>query len=75
MTYQEMQQAEAEYQLAITPAKPRQQRGATKAQLEYRAKMFGPVAREIAEYDAEVYKAARDARVAKKLRQAMEARR
>jgi hypothetical protein len=37
MTYQEMQKAEAELNAALSPAK--KQRGATKAQLEHRAKI------------------------------------
>ena len=40
MTYQEMQQAEAKYLAAIND-QSKKQRGATKAQLAYRAKRFG----------------------------------
>lgn len=43
------------------------QQGATKAQLNYRAQRFSSAAREIAAYNAEVYKQQRDARVAARL--------
>jgi hypothetical protein len=48
------------------------QRGVPKATLDYRAKMLGgEVGKQVAEYNAEVYRAQRDERVAKKMRKAM----
>lgn len=41
MTYQEMQQAEAQYLAAITSAKRRRHRGATRGQLAHRAAALG----------------------------------
>lgn len=41
MNYEEMQRAEAEFLRAIDPPKQKKQRGASKAQLEHRAKALG----------------------------------
>jgi hypothetical protein len=50
----------------------KKQPGASKATLEYRAKMLGgEVGKQVAEYNADVYKRERDERVAKKMRKAM----